>query len=58
MPFQALQIVFEMWSRKNTEKINRKENVFFQIAKHIFFIFLHYDLSYFQTSQLFNVLFI
>jgi hypothetical protein len=45
---KVLQIMFEMQSLGTNQKKSCKENTFFQIAK--FFIFLHFDPSYFQTS--------
>jgi hypothetical protein len=50
-PSQALQIMLEMQSQRTSQKRVVKENMFFQTAKCAFlFIFVHFDLSYFQIS--------
>jgi hypothetical protein len=50
VPSQALQIIFEVERQKTSQKRGVKKICFFGITKCGFFIFLHFDLSYFQTS--------
>jgi len=59
MPFQALQIILEMQRQRNNKKAMEKKSFFelqnvkicfFKIAKHVFFISLHFDPSYFINA--------
>jgi len=49
-PSQALQIIFEMESQKTSQKGAVKKIRFFELQNCFFFIFLHFDSFYFQTS--------
>jgi len=54
MPSQALQIIFEMQSQRNSQKKHSKENTFVRIANCIFF---HFEPSYFIIAKLSHSLF-
>jgi hypothetical protein len=43
VPFQALQIIFEMLSRKSSHKRVVKKISFFELQNTFYFIFLHLD---------------
>jgi hypothetical protein len=48
---QALQIIFEVQSKRSNEKINNKKNKLFNLQNAILFYFsLSLDPSYFQSS--------
>ncbi len=54
---QDLEIIFEMQSQQTSQKWVVKK-ILFSIVKRVFFIFLQFDPSYFQTSWLYYFLFI
>jgi hypothetical protein len=50
VPSQAPQIIFEVESQKTSQKRAVKKIHFLELQTMFFFIFLHFDPSYFQTS--------
>jgi len=48
--FQALQIIFEMQSQRTSQTKVVKKIRFYKLQNVFFFIFFHFDPSYFQTS--------
>jgi hypothetical protein len=53
MPFQALQIIFEVQRQGTSQTKVVKKICFYKLQNVFFFISFHFDPSYFQTSLFF-----